>query len=131
MVEEMIEIVSMDLIKFPREYSGKGSIRVYESNGGGEENEESYKDIILSDEQEAALYNIDTLKTEVTSIHRFTNNSSKNVYYALPKDKENKMHDDRFYTFIMLCHFLYQLRREDNFSSVMNSDAYTFQPLYD
>lgn len=131
MVEEMIEIVSMDLIKFPREYSGKGSIRVYESNGGGEENEESYKDIILSDEQEAALYNIDSLKTEVTSIHRFTNNSSKNVYYALPKDKENKMHDDRFYTFIMLCHFLYQLRREDNFSSVMNSDAYTFQPLYD
>ena len=44
MVEEMIEIVSMDLIKFPREYSGKGSIRVYESNGGGEENEENIND---------------------------------------------------------------------------------------
>lgn len=126
MVEEMIEIVSMDLVKFPREYSGNGSIRLYESDDKGEE---THKDLILTDEQEAALYNIDSLKTEVTAINRFTNNSSKNVYYALPKDKENKMHDDRFYTFIMLCHFLYQLRREDNFSSVMNSDTYNFQPL--
>lgn len=106
MVEETLEMLSMDLIKFPKEYSGNGSIRIYE-NDENKENEEIYKDISLTDEQENALLNIDALKSEITSIHRFTNNSSKNVIYALPKDKENKMHDDRFYTFIMLGHFLY------------------------
>ena len=128
MVEETLEMLSMDLIKFPKEYSGNGSIRIYE-NDENKENEEIYKDISLTDEQENALLNIDALKSEITSIHRFTNNSSKNVIYALPKDKENKMHDDRFYTFIMLGHFLYHLRRKSDYELAGGTSVNNYVPL--
>ena len=33
------------------------------------------------------------------------------VSYALSKEKENKMHDDRFYVAILLAHRLYEIRR--------------------
>lgn len=128
MVEETLEVLSMNLIKFPKEYNGNGSIRVYE-NDNGETEEEIYKDVSLTDEQENALLNIDALKTEITSIHRFTNNSSRNVMYALPKDKENKMHDDRFYTFIMLGHFLYRLRRQEDYNTVVGNSVNDYVPL--
>jgi len=53
------------------------------------------------------------MKTEATSIHKFENAEKTNVRYALPKDKERIMGDDRFYTLIMLAHYLYELRRND------------------
>ena len=65
----------------------------------------------LSFEEQLALVNIELMKKEITSIHRYTNQENTTVSYALAKNLENKMHDDRFYTIIMLAHRLYELRR--------------------
>ena len=58
------------------------------------------------------LNQIDLMKTEITSIHKTTNPDKTSVRYALPKEKENRLHDDRFYVMILLAHRLYELRRE-------------------
>lgn len=110
MVEEFIELMNLGVIKFPYEYGGQGYLRI--SNGVDENTqEELFKNYELSSEEEIALINIDLMKTEITSIHKSTNSENTSVTYALSKEKENKMHDDRFYTIIMLAHRLYELRR--------------------
>ena len=62
------------------------------------------------------------MKTEITSIHKTTNPENTSVTYALSKEKENRMHDDRFYTIIMLAHRLYELRRGQIINSEVSSD---------
>ncbi|EQB4340343.1 hypothetical protein ACYJ2U_001763 [Clostridium botulinum] len=111
MCEELIELLDLDLIKFPREYTGKGYIATSETLPNGEIDLKERK---LSLEEEVALINIDAMKTEVTSIHTMKDDQGNVVKYALPKDKEKKMHDDRFYTLILLAHKLYEIRRNDN-----------------
>ena len=51
------------------------------------------------------------MKTETTSIYKYENAEKTTKTYALAKDKESIMHDDRFYVLIMLAHRLYELRR--------------------
>lgn len=125
MVEEAIELLNAGLVKFPREYSGNGYVKIAKVNE--ETGEESIEDFDLTWDEEKALLNIDELKREITSIFRFTNQDNTNVTYALPKDKENKMHDDRFYVFIMLCHHLYGLIHQ-GFKQEKNTD-YDYVPL--
>lgn len=108
MVDEFVELMQLDLIKFPKEYDGKGYVTLQRQQG----EEIKLNNKSLSFEEEVALTNIDVLKTEVTSIYKFENPEKTSKKYALPKDKEGKMHDDRFYTIIMLSHFLYELRRQ-------------------
>lgn len=109
MVDEFIELMSLDLMKFPKEYDGKGYIAV----------EEVVKDELklvnrsLTSEETIALINLDILKTEITSIHKYENAEGTSKTYKLTKEKERKMGDDRFYTIIMLAHFLYELRRKN------------------
>lgn len=110
MVEELIELMRLDLIKFPKEYNGKPEIALTEEVKG-KEVEIKYK--TLSVEEQLALVNIDIMKTETTSIHRFKNPEGTNVRYALPKDKESIINDDRFDTLILLAHYLYKLRRSE------------------
>jgi hypothetical protein len=112
MCEELIELMDLDLIKFPKEYSGKGYITLAVDNG----NERDIKTRQLTLEEELALVYMDILKTETTSIHRFQNAEKTNVVYKLPKDKERRMHDDKFYTLLLLAHHLYEKRREDQLS---------------
>jgi hypothetical protein len=119
MTEQLIELMNLDLIKFPREYSQQGYVTLKKVNE--ESNEEELYDVPLSWEEECALVNIDELKRELTSIFRFKNSENTVVTYALPKDKEDKIHDDRFYTTIMLAHYLYDLRRQD-YKEVDKSD---------
>jgi hypothetical protein len=107
MVEELKELLELDLIKFPKEYSGKGFINLIIDDG----KERDIRERHLTDEEEIALVNIDIMKEETVSIHRHKS-SNGNISYALPKDKENKMNDDRFFTLLLLGHFLYELRRE-------------------
>ena len=65
------------------------------------------------------------MKVEITNIHKTTNPEKTSVVYALSKEKENKMFDDRFYVAIMLAHRLYELRR----GSVMKKPkSYTEAP---
>lgn len=108
MVEELKELLDLDLIKFTKEYDGKGYINLIIDN----DKERNIKEHHLTIEEEIALMNIDLLKEETVAIHRFKS-SNGNVSYELPKDKENKIGDDRFYTLLMLAHFLYELRREN------------------
>lgn len=107
MVDEFIELMNLGAIKFPYEFKQEF---IHISNKIDDNNEEiqTYQ---LSEEEIAALVNIDLMKNEITSIYKFENPEKTTKSYALPKDKENKMHDDRFYTVIMLAHYLYELRR--------------------
>lgn len=107
MVEEFIELINLGVIKFPYEYGGQDVIKIINKN----EDEETFESYELSDKEMLALTQIDLMKTEITSIHKTTNPEKTSVTYALSKEKENRMHDDRFYTIIMLAHRLYELRR--------------------
>jgi len=107
MVEQLKELMELDLIKFTKEYDGKG----YANLIIDDDKERNIKERHLTMEEEIALINIDLMKEETVSIHRFKSGNN-NVSYDLPKDKENKIGDDRFYTLLLLAHFLYELRRE-------------------
>jgi hypothetical protein len=125
MVDEFIELMSLDLIRFPKEYHGKGFIVEEKVDKNGEI---LLHDRTLSREEELALMQIDVLKTEITSIHKFENPEKTNKTYKLPKDKENHMHDDRFYTIILLAHYLYNLRRDSMIKK--NKNNYNLQDYY-
>lgn len=120
MVEEFIELFNLGVIKLPIEYSGQDFIRIPISEDEkpkrrGKQSEDDTSDdklYYLSQDEKLALSQIDLMKTEITSIHKFTNPDNTTVRYSLPKEKENKMHDDRFYVAILLTHRLYELRRE-------------------
>ncbi len=109
MVDEFIELMQLDLFKFPKEYDGKGFVTLQKQEG----NEVKLVQKTLTMEEEISLLNMDILKAEITSIHKFENPEKTSKTYKLPKDKERTMHDDRFYTIIMLAHYLYELRREN------------------
>lgn len=100
MCEELIELMHLDLIKFPQEYNGKGNVSIQK----GKELEVRN----LSLEEEIALINIDLMKSELTSIHKLTNGK-----YHIPPEKARILKDDRFYTLLLMAHSLYELRRED------------------
>ena len=108
MVEEFIELVELGVFRFPHEYSGSGLLQQTKVGKDGEEVMETYE---LSPNEISALAQIDLMKNEITSIQRFTNQENTRTYYALSKEKENRMHDDRFYVAILLAHRLYELRR--------------------
>ena len=105
MVEEFIKLMELDLLKFTKEYDGKDHVTIQNSKG-------ELNNKFLTMEEEICLINMDIMKTELTSIYKFENAEGTSRSYKLPKDKEKKMHDDRFYTIIMLSHFLFELRRE-------------------
>ena len=137
MVSEMLDIIKLDLIKFPYDYNGNGAVKIYtehvhretmEDGSIKKSIEEDVTEHVLSWEEEEALININALKSEITAIHKYSNSENTKTTYALPKDKEKKMHDDRFYTFIMLAHYLYKLRRCETVENV-STDEYDFVPL--
>lgn len=109
MVDEFIELMQLDLFKFPKEYDGKGYVTLQKQVG----DEIKLVQKHLSLEEEVSLINMDILKTEITSIYKFENPEKTSKSYKLPKDKERIMSDDRFYTMIMLAHYLHDLRRNN------------------
>lgn len=123
MVEEFIELIDLGVIKLPFEYGGQDVINIIKQNDAGEEFE-AYQ---LSDEEKLSLAQIDLMKNEITSIHRTRNPEGTSVTYALSKEKESRMHDDRFYTIIMLAHRLYELRRGQIVSKPKDTTA---SPLF-
>ena len=108
MCDEFVELMQLDLIKFPKEYDVKCYVTLQKEVG--DEVKLVTKPLTL--EEEVSLLNIDILKTEITSIYKFENPEKTSKSYRLSKEKEGKMHDDRFYTIIMLSHYLYELRRK-------------------
>lgn len=122
MCEELLELLQLDLIKFPYEYSGKGFVTLA-SDDGSERNLKNYN---LSFEEELALINIDIMKTETINIHRVSNAEKTSVRYILPKDKERIMYDDKFYTLLLLAHYLYEKRRGDIINTDDSDHAFVF-----
>lgn len=113
MVEEFIELMNLGVIRFPYEYNGQDFIRTPKSvkNKSDEEEFEIYN---LSNEEKLSLSQIDLMKVEISSIYKFKNPEGTSVRYALPKEKENRMHDDRFYAILLCAHRLYELRRSES-----------------
>jgi len=107
----------LDLIRFPKEYTGNGYVTLEKEVSVNDEDSKKQEIKLvnrqLTFEEEVALTNIDAMKSEITSIHKFENADKTNKSYALPKDKESVLQDDRFYTIIMLSHYLYELRRQN------------------
>jgi len=109
MVEALLKLLELDLLKFSKEYNNKNYVNIAIDDEKGQSRDIQSRMLTL--EEKIALTNIDIMKTEVTSIHRFSNPEKTNVTYVLPKDKEKVMHDDRFSCLIMLAYYLYNLRR--------------------
>ncbi len=106
MCEELIELMSLDLIKFPKEYDGKDFVVVEAENDKGEI---ELKERKLSFDEKLALINIDIMKSELLSVHKFKDSVGNVVKYAVP---DQHAHDDRFYVLLLLAHKLYELRRK-------------------
>lgn len=106
MCEELIELMSLDLIKFPKEYDNKDSVVIENKNDKGEI---ELKDRKLSFDEKLALINIDIMKSELISIHKFKDSTGNITRYAL---SDPHGHDDRFYVLLLLAHKLYELRRQ-------------------
>lgn len=114
MVEEFIELINLGVLRFPFEYNGQDFIRIpkeLEKKKGVKCENEELETYYLSQEERLSYTQIDLMKQEITSIYKVSNPENTSIRYALPKEKENKMHDDRFYTAILCAHRLYELRR--------------------
>ena len=112
MVEEFIELMNLGVIHFPLEYNGGDYVQVVDGidKATGQEILKTHE---LSLEEQTAWVNIDLMKTEIANIRKTTNPENTTVAYALAVEKQNLMHDDRFFVAILLAHRLYELRRKD------------------
>ena len=114
MVEEFIELINLGVFRFPFEYNGQDFIRIpkeVKKKKGAKCEDEEMETYHLSQEERLSYTQIDLMKQEITSIYKISNPENTSVRYALPKEKENKMHDDKFYAAILCAHRLYELRR--------------------
>lgn len=109
MVEEFIELMELGVIRFPYTYNGADFLKIV--NGVNDEGEEIMETYMLSQDEKIHLSQIDLMKTEICSIHKSTNAEGTSVTYALAKEKQNTMHDDRFYSILLCAHRLYEIRR--------------------
>ena len=126
MVDELIELMDLGVIKFPYEYKQEFITVTKKNEENGEEIIEKYS---LTDKEIGALANIDLMKTETTSIYKYENAEKTSKTYALAKDKESTMHDDRFYVLIMLAHRLYELRRGQIITTEGKAADYSSAPI--
>ena len=107
--------VKAKICKFPYEYKQE-FISFTKSVDDENQKMETYQ---LSNEEIIALQSIDIMKNEITSIYKYENSGKTTCTYGLSKEKESdpNFHDDRFYTAIMLGHYLYGLRRSQTVQS--------------
>lgn len=118
MVEEFIELMELGVIFFPYAYSGQeflklitGTKKVKDPETGESVEEEIIETYNLSQDEIINFNQIDMMKTEICSLYRYTNPENTNATYALAKEKQNKLHDDRLYSCLLCAHRLYELRR--------------------
>lgn len=143
MCEALIEMMNMDLISFTTDYDNKGYLTIFETdekelNKAKKEIENKLKSQHYSDDeivvkmqdelknasyiktkivkldpyQEIALSNIDALKEELVNIVRKKRDSGKDSFDLIP-EKQNKLHDDRFYCACLAAYCLSEKRREN------------------
>lgn len=143
MCEALIEMMNLDLISFTSEYDNKGYLTIFETdekelNKAKKEIENKLKGQHYSEDelalkvqeelkntscvktkivkldpyQEIALTNIDALKEEMVNIVRKKRDSGKDSFDLIP-EKQNKLHDDRFYCACLAAYCLSEKRREN------------------
>ena len=143
MCEALIECMNMDLISFTMDYDNKGYLTIFETdekelNKAKREIESKLRSQHYSEDeiashlqeelknascvktkmvkldpyQEIALSNIDALKEEMVNIVRKERDSGKDSFDLTP-EKQNKLHDDRFYCACMAAYCLSEKRREN------------------
>jgi hypothetical protein len=143
MCEALIEMMNLDLISFTAEYDNKGYLTIFETdekelNKAKKEIENKLrgqhysedelaikvqeelknascvktKMVKLDSYQEIALTNIDALKEEMVNIVRKKRDSGKDSFDLIP-EKQNKLHDDRFYCACLAAYCLSEKRREN------------------
>lgn len=141
--EALGEMTSQDLIEFTSEYDNKGYLTLIEidekkrkkaiddfneqvkdknlTKNKYEEELEEYLNSIdfastkiyrLAPDEEIALSQLDAMKEEVVNMVRIKREGNKDSF-ALTKEKENKMHDDRAYVLALIAYSLQELRRKD------------------
>jgi len=142
MCEALIEMMNMDLISLTTDYDNKGYLTIFETDEKELKKEkkkieeelrkqkvseddipirtkEMLKDascvktkiVKLDPYQEIALSNIDALKEEMVNIVRKKRDSGKDSFDLMP-EKQNKLHDDRFYCACLAAYWLSEKRRE-------------------
>ena len=143
MCEALIEMMNMDLISLTADYDNKGCLTIFETDekelnkAKKKIEEELRKQKVPEDEipvkvqdllkeascvktkmvkldpyQEIALSNIDALKEEMVNIVRKKRDSGKDSFDLIP-EKQNKLHDDRFYCACLAAYWLSEKRREN------------------
>ena len=143
MCEALIEMMNLDLISFTADYDNKGYLTIFETDEKALNKEKKrIEDELRSkkvpeDELPAkieeelknasciktkvekldpyqiiALSNIDALKEEMVNIVRKKRDSGKDSF-ELITEKENKLHDDRFYCACLAAYYLSEKRREN------------------
>ena len=153
MCEALIEMMNMDLISFTTDYDHKGYLTIFETDEKEFNKEkkriedelrkqhvsedelplkvqEKLKDascvktkmVKLDPYQEIALSNIDALKEEMVNIVRKKRDSGKDSF-DLITEKENKLHDDRFYCACLAAYWLSERRRENITSRKRNGSV--------
>jgi len=143
MCEALIEMMNMDLISLTTDYDNKGYLTIFETdekelNKEKKRIEEELKKQKVPDDeiptktrellkeascvktkivkldyyQEIALSNIDALKEEMVNIVRKKRDSGKDSFDLTP-EKQNQLHDDRFYCACLAAYYLSEKRREN------------------
>lgn len=107
------KMVKLGVVHFPAEYEGKDFFTVIGDDG--EENT-----IQLSFEEQAAMAQISRMKDELVLMCKYANNG--NITYNYPPDKRNKEHDDRCFTFALLCWYLSKLRRNEQRKNITTTE---------
>ena len=136
MYESAIEMTNENFVNFTTDYDNKGYLTIFQTDDAETVKakkaiEDRLKKEKLSDEefnfrlkeelkkssviktklvkldgyQEIALSNIDALKEELVNMRRIKRESGKDSFELIP-EKQNKLHDDRTYTYVMCCYHL-------------------------
>ena len=140
MYEAAIEMTNNNIINFTADYDNKGQLTIFQTDDAEtakikkdiearlkkEKVSEEEFDFRLKEElkkssvvktkvvkldpyQEIALANIDAMKEELVNMRRIKRDSGKDSFELIP-EKQNRLHDDRAYTYVMQAYYLSEKR---------------------
>lgn len=108
------KMTKLGVVHFPAEFDGKDELTLFNNDGS----EETYEIYELSNEEKIALAQITKMKDEIVSMCKYT--SGGNISYDFAPEKRNRMHDDRVFTYGLLCWYLAILRRGQTIKKEIN-----------
>lgn len=119
--ESIEQMVKLGVVTFPAEYDDKDHLIFINDDG----TETKYN---LTFEEKLSLAQIELMKTEIITMCKYAN--AGNVTFNYPPDKRNTMHDDRVFTFGLLCFYLAQLRHGEVYNKPKNDFKLDYSALF-